>query len=281
MDTVNKHAQGSIWYWNGYGNSERYDKGVQQNARPVLIVSNNTFNNHSPCVNCVTITSVLKDSPVHILIDLDVESHIQCEQLHTISKQNLINYKGTVTDTVFADVKRKLKFQLNIRDRDSDMLSELNSKITDIAEEIRHGFKNAEKDGYIINIMSEFLLSMSAIKNDISALVSRNTSPASAGSNDITDGDSLDVSETVPETQPSQEGKEAVATEKRRYKPKKETEKREKAKHHSYAPDEIEFVLNKENSAQDVKDMFGLTDIKAAYRLRAYINRRHGKKEGL
>ena len=112
METINRYAHGTVWHWR---NNSQYKAGVQAGDRPVLIISNNAFNKNSTVVNCVTITSVLKDSPVHVPLNVSRASHVQCEQIHTVTKDELSRYIGVVSNATLQDVKAKLRLQLGMR----------------------------------------------------------------------------------------------------------------------------------------------------------------------
>lgn len=100
--------------------------GVQNGERPILIVSNDTFNAYSPVVTCASITTVPKVSPVHVSIHVYEDSDIQCEQIHTVSKNELDDYIGMVPHDILKQVKEKLKIQFDLdTDRTYELLVEL------------------------------------------------------------------------------------------------------------------------------------------------------------
>lgn len=111
MDKLPKYYRGSIWYFQG---DNKYEPGVLSGSRPVLIISNDKFNTYSGVVNCLPITSSIKDSPVHIGIKLKVKSQIQCEQIYTVSQSRLIRFMGDIIDSKLQEVERKLLFQLDL-----------------------------------------------------------------------------------------------------------------------------------------------------------------------
>ena len=128
LEVINKFIQGSIWKWESKSRDET--EGVQSSYRPVLIISNNTFNDFSPSVNCITITSQLKDSPVHVPIFLEKDSHLQCEQIHTVSKTELIEYMGIASNSTMSTVKAKLKIQLDMgADKSIELLSSIKKSV--------------------------------------------------------------------------------------------------------------------------------------------------------
>ncbi|MCL2415333.1 MAG: type II toxin-antitoxin system PemK/MazF family toxin [Defluviitaleaceae bacterium] len=123
IETANKFVNGSIWHWD---NQRNQTEGVQSGQRPILIISNNTFNRFSASVNCLSITTNLKDSPVHVPIMLSRQSHIQCEQVHTVSKSELTEYLGTAPHITMSYVNEKLKLQLSMNDdRHTELLLQI------------------------------------------------------------------------------------------------------------------------------------------------------------
>lgn len=108
---IPKYHRGSIWYclWNSY-----YEDGILSGNRPVLIISNDKFNTYSEVVNCLPITSSIKDSPVHIEIELRKNSQIQCEQIYTVPQYKLIKFIKELDDIKLQEVERKLLFQLDL-----------------------------------------------------------------------------------------------------------------------------------------------------------------------
>ena len=74
---------------------------VQSGIRPVVVVSNDLSNNHSPIVNIIPLTSNLSrvDIPTHIVLHnkfLQRVSLALCEQIMTIDKSQLMEHIGAV-----------------------------------------------------------------------------------------------------------------------------------------------------------------------------------------
>lgn len=87
----------------------------QGGRRPVLIISNDVGNKHSPTVIVAPITSRVHTKaklPTHTLIEhfdgLDRNSIILLEQVRTIDKQRLEQYIGMIPDNVMARVDKAL-----------------------------------------------------------------------------------------------------------------------------------------------------------------------------
>ena len=76
---------------------------VQQGVRPVIIVSNDAANTHSPVVTVVPLTSQCKKPlPTHVLIreqGLSTSSTALCEQIITVDKSRLIKRIGYLLNT--------------------------------------------------------------------------------------------------------------------------------------------------------------------------------------
>lgn len=93
---------------------------VQRGFRPVVIVSNNLANAHSPVITVIPLTSRKEKKPlrthVHLLTEgLTVESLALCEQILTIDKSRLRRYVGSVTDTTDrAAINRAMSVQLGM-----------------------------------------------------------------------------------------------------------------------------------------------------------------------
>jgi mRNA-degrading endonuclease toxin of MazEF toxin-antitoxin module len=88
--------------------------GIVHGAHPCVIISNDCFNYYSPCVNVVFISSSAKPTKAHVPIMIKTQSYILCEQIHTVSKEHLINRIGAVSKNDWHKVAKKLLFQLDI-----------------------------------------------------------------------------------------------------------------------------------------------------------------------
>jgi mRNA interferase MazF len=87
----------------------------QGGTRPVLIISNDIGNKHSPTVIVAPITSRINTKaklPTHTLINnfegLDKNSIILLEQVRTIDKQRLEQYLGMIPDDMVTRVDKAL-----------------------------------------------------------------------------------------------------------------------------------------------------------------------------
>ena len=87
----------------------------QGGTRPVLIISNDIGNSHSPTVIIAAITGRTQTKaklPTHTEVKdvegLDRDSIILLEQIRTIDKQRLKNHMGTMPDNIMARVDKAL-----------------------------------------------------------------------------------------------------------------------------------------------------------------------------
>lgn len=263
MNHISRYVQGTVWHWSR-GTNDRFEKGVQGDDRPVLVISNNVFNMSSPAVNCLTITSVLKDSPVHVPVHLYQPSHIQCEQIHTIRKQNLVHYKGTVSENTLKEVKEKLKFQLNIDNNLFNDVNNIDATLKDILEEIRLGLKDSKRDMYMVSLIRDLLASQANLTKQFITFTNSHhvldepevfDEPQEASGSQPQDGlDLVSFSKQTPIAMDS------INEEKQEIKKKREYRK--------YTDEDILFIVDEGNTPEDIMNRFGLDDKTSAYNLR-------------
>ena len=93
----------------------------QGGTRPVLVISNDIGNKHSPTVIVAPITSRINTKaklPTHTLINnfegLDKNSIILLEQVRTIDKQRLEQYLGMIPDDMVARVDKALAISVSL-----------------------------------------------------------------------------------------------------------------------------------------------------------------------
>ncbi len=88
-----------------------------QKVRPVVVISNDTFNTSSDDVLVCAITTTIKKQKYSILIDqtnieegnLHHSCCIKAESIVKISKKHIIKKIGKIDQNLFADVKRKIQ----------------------------------------------------------------------------------------------------------------------------------------------------------------------------
>lgn len=96
------------------------DGSLQSDIRPVIIVSNNLANRHSPVVTVVPMTSQAnkKKLPTHITLNgcgLEKESIVLAEQIMSVNKISLRRKLGSITETAYQEkLKRAIEIQLGL-----------------------------------------------------------------------------------------------------------------------------------------------------------------------
>ena len=323
-ESVNKYTQGTVWYW---VNPTSHRSGVQSGDRPILIISNNKFNMHSPVVNCVSITSVLKPSPVHVPVTLLQDSHIQCEQLHTIPKTELNDYIGTVPQSVLASVKEKMLFQLDINeDRSTAFFADIKKSVgemeriiesTDL-KAVHESLNRAHKKLDAINAGADVIVPSgtnatlsvpnSRLLDSIAKGVDALNEKANKGFGLPEVEDALlqmlvdlhssftkalnstplhlvKSDEIKPVTVNSTPPPPPVAISQETYIPGGTSDtsnpKDLKQVHRKYSDDDKEFIIDGNNSIDDLIERFGFKDKPAAFSARAYIRRTYkGRNKG-
>ena len=93
---------------------------LQQGIRPVLIISNDKCNEHSPVITIVPFTSRRKNPlPTHVLIKkcgLTRPSLCLAEQIMSLNKCQLKEKLGSILETEYAEkVDKAIKIQLNVQ----------------------------------------------------------------------------------------------------------------------------------------------------------------------
>ncbi len=93
----------------------------QSGRRPVLIISNDIGNTHSPTVIIVPITSRVHTKaklPTHTEVNsfegLDKNSLILAEQIRTIDKRRLENYIGRLPESIMPKLNHSLAVSIDL-----------------------------------------------------------------------------------------------------------------------------------------------------------------------
>lgn len=118
MDRIIK--RGDIYY----ANLNPVIGSEQGGTRPVLIISNDIGNKHSPTVIAAAITSRVQTKaklPTHTIINdfegLDKGSIILLEQIRTIDKKRLREYLGTLDGRFLLAVDKALAISVSLEKR--------------------------------------------------------------------------------------------------------------------------------------------------------------------
>ena len=93
----------------------------QGGRRPVLIISNDTGNRHSPTVIIAAITGFEHTTaklPTHTIVrdikGLEKNSIVLLEQIRTIDKQRLENYLGRLPESIMPKIDRSLAISVDL-----------------------------------------------------------------------------------------------------------------------------------------------------------------------
>ena len=94
----------------------------QGGTRPVLIISNNMGNRHSPTVIIAAITSRVQTKsklPTHTTVNdfegLDMDSVVLLEQIRTVDKKRLKQYMGMMPTETMARVDKALAISISLK----------------------------------------------------------------------------------------------------------------------------------------------------------------------
>ena len=94
----------------------------QGGTRPVVVISNNTGNRHSPTIIIAPITSRTHTKaklPTHTKVEnfdkLEKDSIILLEQIRTIDRQRLKQYMGMLPDNIMARVDKALAISISLK----------------------------------------------------------------------------------------------------------------------------------------------------------------------
>ena len=99
---------------------EKTEGSLQAGTRPVLVVSNNKANRHSPVINILPITGSRTKNrlPTHVEIEdcgLTKRSLILAEQITSINKESLMKKMGSIRMTPYEQkVRKALEIQLSL-----------------------------------------------------------------------------------------------------------------------------------------------------------------------
>ena len=100
--------RGDIWVID----YEKSNGSEQHGIRPAVIVSNDVGNEHSPIVEVVWLTtSTKKPLPTHVKLGF---STALCEQIHTVDKSRLLEFKRCCTEREMMQINRAMMISLGI-----------------------------------------------------------------------------------------------------------------------------------------------------------------------
>ena len=111
--------RGSIFWCNLSKNSNNNRTNVQRGMRPVVLISNNIGNNHSPTVTVIPLTTKTKHPlPTHVFVEgknvLPAPSVALCEQIITIDKLQLGDKLGELSTDELRAINKSLAIALSL-----------------------------------------------------------------------------------------------------------------------------------------------------------------------
>jgi len=92
---------------------------VQHGSRPVIVISNNLANRHSPTIHVIPITTSTgkRDLPVHVFIRCPTISSMSIalvEQLTALDKETLCRKIGEITQAELSMIEIAMKIQFDL-----------------------------------------------------------------------------------------------------------------------------------------------------------------------
>ena len=115
MGNLQKFIRGQVWWQKS---TLIRQPGIQNDGRPVIIISNNACNRFSPAITVIPLTTAdKKPLPTHVKILME-DSKIStalCEQLRTISTELLEDYIGTLDDTKLTEIEGAILITLGFK----------------------------------------------------------------------------------------------------------------------------------------------------------------------
>jgi mRNA-degrading endonuclease toxin of MazEF toxin-antitoxin module len=140
IKVANIIKRGEVWLADLSGS-----KGSEQGGiRPVLIVSNEMNNLHSPTVTIVPLTSkeTKNKIPTHVKIQdeyiLPEVSIALVEQIKTIDKVRVIKYMGKTTDAIMIEIEKAIDIQMAMhKNFDYSRAYKMIETIKDLQKEVK------------------------------------------------------------------------------------------------------------------------------------------------
>lgn len=98
------------------------DNSITRGNRPCIVVSNNMNNIHSPVIQVIPLTtSAKKKLPTHYDMIINGESCTAlCENIISVDYSNFGKYLGELTPHQVSRIDKRLKIQLNLKDKEDD-----------------------------------------------------------------------------------------------------------------------------------------------------------------
>ena len=125
MGNLQKYLRGQVWWQKP---TTIKQPGIQNDGRPVVIISNNSGNRFSPAITVIPFTTAdKKPLPTHVkvLMEDGKVSTALCEQLRTISTDLLEDYIGTLDDTKLTEIEGATLIALGFKQQEVQKQKEI------------------------------------------------------------------------------------------------------------------------------------------------------------
>jgi outer membrane biosynthesis protein TonB len=238
VNGLNRYLHGTVWGW--------------KPGKDALIISGDDNNRCNPEVNCVTITATADDS-----VGIDNILHTQ---IYTVSKKELVKFKGAVHATLLAAVKAKIKKQLGMDAGETGL-----KDIRDTAAKLIGQLKGLDSD------------EMPAELEPSAAPVVAEPVPA-AEEAPVVEEAKAPAPKPVKVRKPRvKKQKKAVAKKQevvispRTGKPKREMK--------SYTDEDEAFVLDENRSTKEIMEHYGLPEKRRVYDMKFALKKRRDRRQ--
>lgn len=149
-------------YWIELGKYRPAVGSVQKPGRPAIIVSNDTNNARSLTFEVVYLTGKPKKAlPTHCTIRSATHpSTALCEQVTTVSKEQLRDYTGHCTEEEMAEIDRCIAISLGLPDPTETETADIRFFTDEEAEALETAVAGLEKELTVANARAELLQEM-------------------------------------------------------------------------------------------------------------------------
>lgn len=161
-----KYARGTVWMCeeDSIIDGETIRKGfrthVQKKTRPVLVLSSNFGNSHSPVVNVLPMTSQSKPCSVNVEVFTEEQTvnYILCNQIKTVDATSLSHYMFSVDEAVMREVEKTIQMVLGIsQPRIAKSIEDLEELIKNISTMRFNELSNREEFDTIVEKIAQGL----------------------------------------------------------------------------------------------------------------------------
>ena len=161
-----KYARGTVWMCeeDSIIDGDIVRKGfrthVQKKTRPVLVLSSNFGNSHSPVLNVLPMTSQSKPCSVNVEVFTEEQTvnYILCNQIKTVDATNLSHYMFSVDESVMHEVEKTIQMVLGIsQPRIAKSIEDLEELIKNISTMKFHELSNREEFDTIVEKIAQGL----------------------------------------------------------------------------------------------------------------------------